>query len=208
MHCFCFKSNKFVGAVLKNVTSSYEFSCDINTVNVRILGNLESSNKIRWRLLLLVKHSKARAISSDALNLRIQSEYRKIWTRNNSVFGHFSRSDGYKELPRLYLPITFTWVITFMWLNKMSFYDLFFHLSKIDVLQLKLILFWEMIFSLKINLKSYMKFHSLRNGVLFVLAWVAWVVCLRGWRASVCGVGGVLAWVAWVACHCYFYCYY
>ena len=24
------------------------------------------------------------------VNLRIQSEYRKIWTRNNSVFGHFS----------------------------------------------------------------------------------------------------------------------
>ena len=25
-------------------------------------------------------------------NLRIRSEYRKMWTRNNSVFGHFSRS--------------------------------------------------------------------------------------------------------------------
>ena len=33
---------------------------------------------------------------------------------------------------------------------------------------------------------------SLRNGVLFVLAWVAWVVCLCGWPAS---VGGVFAWV-------------
>ena len=30
---------------------------------------------------------------------------------------------------------------------------------------------------------------SLRNGVLFVLAWVAWVACLRWWRAS---VGGAL----------------
>ena len=55
---------------------------------------------------------------------------------------------------------------------------------------------------------------SLRNGVLFVLAWIgclrgwraslggvlawlAWVACLRGWRAS---VGGVLKWVAWLAC--------
>ena len=28
-----------------------------------------------------------------SLNLRIQSEYRKIQTRKNSVFGHFSRSD-------------------------------------------------------------------------------------------------------------------
>ena len=33
--------------------------------------------------------------------------------------------------------------------------------------------------------------------MLFVLAWVA---CLRGWRASVGGVGGVLAWMTWVAC--------
>ena len=28
-----------------------------------------------------------------SVNLRIQSEYRKIRTRNNSVFEHFSRSD-------------------------------------------------------------------------------------------------------------------
>ena len=30
------------------------------------------------------------------VNLRIQSQYRKIRTRSNSVFGHFSRSDFYK----------------------------------------------------------------------------------------------------------------
>ena len=30
------------------------------------------------------------------LSLRIQSEYRNIRTRNNSVFGHFPRSVGYK----------------------------------------------------------------------------------------------------------------
>ena len=29
------------------------------------------------------------------VNLRIQSEYRKIRTRNNSVFGHFSHSGGF-----------------------------------------------------------------------------------------------------------------
>ena len=29
-----------------------------------------------------------------------------------------------------------------------------------------------------------------------LLAWVAWVTCLRGWHASVGGMGGVLAWVA------------
>ena len=40
---------------------------------------------------------------------------------------------------------------------------------------------------------------TLRNGVLFVLAWVPWVAwqaCLRGWYASVSDVGSVLAWVA------------
>ena len=31
--------------------------------------------------------------SSFGVNLRIQSEYRKIQTRENSVFGHFSRSE-------------------------------------------------------------------------------------------------------------------
>ena len=29
---------------------------------------------------------------------RIRTEYGKIWTRNNSVFGHFSRSDKVKEV--------------------------------------------------------------------------------------------------------------
>ena len=46
------------------------------------------------------------------------------------------------------------------------------------------------------------KWHAIRAsvaGVGDVLAWVAWVVCLSGWRASAGGVGGVLAWVAWVA---------
>ena len=57
-----------------------------------------------------------------------------------------------------------------------------------------------------------MKHHSHAsswNDVLFVLAWVAWVGCLREWRTSVCGVAGVLAWVAcsrgrrgWRACMC------
>ena len=38
-----------------------------------------------------------------------------------------------------------------------------------------------------------LSFKGLRNGVLFVLAWVTWMACLRIWRAS---VGGMLAWVA------------
>ena len=29
------------------------------------------------------------------VNLRMQSEYRNIRTRDNSVFGHFSHSDGF-----------------------------------------------------------------------------------------------------------------
>ena len=33
----------------------------------------------------------------NAVNLRIQSEYRKILTRKNSVFGHFSGSEGIVE---------------------------------------------------------------------------------------------------------------
>ena len=32
--------------------------------------------------------------------LRIQSEYRKIQTRNNSVFGHFSRRECFKGKPK------------------------------------------------------------------------------------------------------------
>ena len=36
---------------------------------------------------------------------------------------------------------------------------------------------------------------SLKNGVLFMLAGVAWVACLRGWRVSVGGVSD-----AWVVC--------
>ena len=36
--------------------------------------------------------------------------------------------------------------------------------------------------------------------MLFVLAWVVQVVCLRGWCANVGGTGGVLACVVWVTC--------
>ena len=36
-----------------------------------------------------------------SVNLRIQSEYRKIRTRNNSAFGHFSRSDKYTILEKI-----------------------------------------------------------------------------------------------------------
>ena len=38
------------------------------------------------------------------VNIRIQSEYRKILTRKNSVFGHFSRSGTYSEREKKSLP--------------------------------------------------------------------------------------------------------
>ena len=58
----------------------------------------------------------------------------------------------------------------------------------------------------KTELNMYLK--GLRNGMLFVLAWVAWVSCLRRLSISVVGVDGVLAGcracvgdvLAWVAC--------
>ena len=37
------------------------------------------------------------------VNLCIQSEYRKIRTRKNSVFGHFLRSDPYFQISRIQL---------------------------------------------------------------------------------------------------------
>ena len=37
------------------------------------------------------------------------------------------------------------------------------------------------------------KWRAIRASVGGVLAWVAWIACLRGWCAS---VGGVLTWVA------------
>ena len=77
----------------------------------------------------------------------------------------------------------------------------------------------------KVGCKTYKRLDkyflkSLRNGVLFVLAWMTWVVCWRGWHARVSSVGGVCgvfvwvlrlrrwhanvgdvsAWMAWVVC--------
>ena len=57
----------------------------------------------------------------DLVNLRIQSEYRKIRTRNNSVFGHFSRSTRFlgtkilfEMLPKM-LPGRITSVTKWKW---------------------------------------------------------------------------------------------
>ena len=40
------------------------------------------------------------------------------------------------------------------------------------------------------------KWRAIRACMGDMLVWVAWVECLRGWRASVGGMSGVLAWVA------------
>ena len=42
--------------------------------------------------------------SEFGLNLRIQSEYRKIRTKKNSVFGHFSRSERVPHYPAKWRP--------------------------------------------------------------------------------------------------------
>ena len=41
-----------------------------------------------------------------------------------------------------------------------------------------------------------MERRSVITGVLFVLAYVELVACLRGWCASMVDVGGMLTWVA------------
>ena len=58
----------------------------------------------------------------------------------------------------------------------------------------------------RLYIYEFQKWHSIRaclpgscgrmDGMGGVLAWVARVVCLREWRASVGGVGGMLAWIA------------
>ena len=50
-------------------------------------------------------------IRRDTVSLRIQSECRKIRTRKNSVFGHFSRSDTVAELKnKLFIKKTCTYI--------------------------------------------------------------------------------------------------
>ena len=70
------------------------------------------------------------------------------------------------------------------------------HLKKplVQLLNIQLVKLVEFNIS-KFNISKMLPGTSLRNGVLFVLAWVARVACLRGWRASMGGVGRVLAWV-------------
>ena len=45
--------------------------------------------------------------NTEIFLVRIQPENRKIPTRKNSVFGHFSRSDGLPKLLRLMIELYF-----------------------------------------------------------------------------------------------------
>ena len=48
--------------------------------------------------------------------------------------------------------------------------------------------------------EEFEKWRAIRASVGDMLAWLAWVACLRGWCGWRAYVGGVLAWVAWAAC--------
>ena len=61
--------------------------------NVCILHRKSFSPFLYLYPITVWKVSKYRVFSDliYSVNLRIQSEYRKIWTRKNSIFGHFSQ---------------------------------------------------------------------------------------------------------------------
>ena len=56
--------------------------------------------------------------SLSNFRVRIQSEYRKIRTRNNSVFGHFSRSEFYKMRKKRLIIIIRNKYFKHSWLRK------------------------------------------------------------------------------------------
>ena len=62
--------------------------------------NLTLREKCPNTELFLVRVSCIRTKYKDLQNLRIQSEYRKIRTRNNYVFGHFPGSGNVKGFVR------------------------------------------------------------------------------------------------------------
>ena len=61
-------------------------------------------------------------VSKYGVSLRIQSEFRKIWTRKNSVFGHFSRSAPYNVILIFWIKSKqLSNTPTYIPFNKMSF---------------------------------------------------------------------------------------
>ena len=90
-----------INVVTKNILY-YSKSWQLRSVLCSLLTNVSNLTMQRcsqdhyrriitaWRVS---KYGPETTLYLDTLNLRIQSEYRKIRTRNNSVFGHFSRSE-------------------------------------------------------------------------------------------------------------------
>ena len=71
--------------------------CSVKTVFLKISQN--SQDNTCARVSFLIK------LQASGVNLRIQSEYRKIRTRKNSLFGHFSRRVSMKESLRIKMNI-------------------------------------------------------------------------------------------------------
>ena len=82
-------------------------SCHQNELsNIRIVKHeLFIQSDFRYYFMLAIQKSNDATIltlrekcpNMELFLVRIQAEYRKIRTRNNSVFGHFSRSESYTE---------------------------------------------------------------------------------------------------------------
>ena len=76
--------------------------CSVKTVFLEILQNSQENTRARVSFLIKLQ------TLSYFVNLRIQSEFRKIRTRNDSVFGHFSRSDS--EYVNLILSVKYPYI--------------------------------------------------------------------------------------------------
>ena len=73
--------------------------------------------KILWKKLLLVNHHCVKSVQIPSflwpLFSCVRTEYWKIWTRKNSVFGHFSRS-AFSEVESIFQRLwgSFLWLTT------------------------------------------------------------------------------------------------
>ena len=84
---------------------------------INVLNNVALMRKVKSQTVLRIFLSRSRSLLINILYISLHlhfvnsvqirsyfcSEYRKIRTRNNSVFGHFSRSDMLKKSPNLSL---------------------------------------------------------------------------------------------------------
>ena len=84
----------FCAVLLQNITRNIIRDIYINESRIYSMKH-SLREKCPNTELFLVRNFLYSGLNTEiySVNLHIQSEYRKIWTRNNSVFGHFSRSD-------------------------------------------------------------------------------------------------------------------